>query len=650
MTSIVSESNLLNMSAGWWPNTANISLVRAVSDYSYDYEQMYRAHMNVRICVDFLARNVAHLGLHVYTRDKDNDRIRVRDHAVAQLLKQPMPARCKVTQFQMIEAAVADMLISGNGYLLKHRKNGMIEALQRVPYMYMSVKGKFIPLGYRIEALDKEYKPEDVIHFRFYDPSKSTLGISPLEGLREVLAEEYEKSKYASGFWRNAARISGVIERPLEAKGWSDAAINRFRQEWQDLYAGDANSGKTAVLEEGMTFKPISFSPKDTEYIESRKLNREECARVYHIPPPLVGILDRATFSNISEQNKSLYTQVLGPMCARLEGDLNVQLLSEYADLPNAYVEFNIDEKLQGDFSQQAEQMRQAVGVPWMTPNEARTILNLPRLDNPLADTLVTPLNMSTPEAVLAQQRKEAPPHTEPETKASAVSITPNYPNLDTEFVFKWGMLLTNIFSRQRDSILPKVKMDKLNVLWDKERWDKEVAEDFLKLTNETAWAFADAFAGDLGTQYDRAWMEEWLKENARIAAENINQSTYEQLEAALQSDNPRKAVEEVFALALTTRVVQLAEDRKGMVESYVEAKLADIADEIVAKTWIVTSSNPRESHRRLHGTTVGKKERFANGLSFPRDYRGSANDNANCRCKVMWIRKPLDTTPLRED
>ena len=159
---------------------------------------------------------------------------------------------------------------------------------------------------------------------------------------------------------------------------------------------------------------------------------------------------------------------------------------------------------------------------------------------------------------------------------------------------------------------------------------------------------FADAFAGDIGAQYDRAWMEEWLKENARIAAEQINQSTYDQLMEALQAENPRKAVEEVFALALGSRLIQLAEERKAMVESYVEAKLADVADEIIAKTWVVTSNNPRESHKRLNGVTVGKRDVFPNGLKYPRDYKGTADDNANCKCKVRWIRKPLDTTPLR--
>jgi HK97 family phage portal protein len=644
MTTIISETNLITMPASWWPNSSNIVMSAIRSDYNFDYLAMYRNHMNVRICVDFLARNIAHLGLHVYTRSKDNDRERVRDHRSVQILKQPLPAKYKVTQYQLIEAAVADMLISGNGYLLKHRNaDGEIFALQRVPYMLMSVKGELVPTKYKIGYIEKEYQPEDIIHFRFYNPENSTTGVSPLEGLREVLAEEWEKSKYSSGFWKNAARISGVIERPLEAKEMSEAAARNFRQQWQEMYAGDDNSGKTALLEEGMSFKPISFSPKETEYVESRKLNREECARAFHIPPPMVGILDRSTFANITELHKSLYMDVLSPMCARLEDDWDLQYLSEFPDLKNAYTEFNIDEKLQSDFSMQLESLRQSVGVPYMTPNEGRAILNLPRLKNPLADTLVTPLNMTTPEMVLSQQKKDETANIE--TKTTAESFVPEYPELDKEYQEKWRKLLVNVFTRQRDAVLPKAKMDKLNVLWDKERWDREVAEDFLELTNETAWAFADAFSGELGSGYKREQMEEWLHENARIAAEYINDGTYEDLEKALQAENPTDAIKEVFAAALAVRAVKLAEERQAMIESYVEAKIADAVDQVVGKIWTTTSSNPRPDHKRLNGEYVEKRGVFSNGLKYPRDYKGKAEDNANCRCKVKWVRKPQAPT-----
>lgn len=234
------------------------------------------------------------------------------------------------------------------------------------------------------------------------------------------------------------------------------------------------------------------------------------------------------------------------------------------------------------------------------------------------------------------------------ETKASAESILPEYPDLDKEYGEKWHKLLVNVFTRQRDAVLPKAKMDKLDVLWDKERWDREVAEDFLKLTNETAWAYADAFAGQLGAEYKREWMEKWLQENARIAAEYINASTYDQLAKAMQGENPVDAIKEVFASALAVRAVQLAEERSAMVESYVEAKIADAVDSVIGKIWTVRSNNPRPEHEKMNGEFIEKREVFSNGLQYPRSFKGSAKDNANCKCKVMWVRKPVDTTPLR--
>ena len=93
MATIISEANLITMPSSWWPNTANITLSSVKPEYNFDYQQMYRSHMNVRICVDFLARNVAHLGLHIYRRSENNDRERIRDHKAANILKFPMPTQ-----------------------------------------------------------------------------------------------------------------------------------------------------------------------------------------------------------------------------------------------------------------------------------------------------------------------------------------------------------------------------------------------------------------------------------------------------------------------------------------------------------------------------------------------------------------------------
>ena len=641
---IISEHSLLTMPGGWWPSSNGTPSLYSDTypGFVMDYEALYRKQHNVKICVEFIAQNVAHLGLHIYTIDKNNDRVRERSHRAVQILKKPLANSNKVTQYKMIEAAVSDFMISGNGYLLKIRNaEGQLTGLMRIPYFLVTTFGMLIPSRYEInlggEALKVE--PNDIIHFRSYNPENNAFGVSPLEGLREVLAEEYENTRYTASFWRNAARIGGVIERPAEQAIWSEQARARFKSEWEALYSGEANSGKTAVLEEGMTFKQISFAPKDTLYIESRKLTREEVARAFHIPPPMVGILDRATFSNISEQNKSLYTQVLGPLCANFEGDWTVQYLSEFPDLveKQAYCEFNISEKLQGDFVTQMGVLRAAVGVPFMTPNEARAIQNLPRIANsPMADHLVTPMNMMQP-GTDNQTPNPAKTAVEAETKAPKDLVVPDFPEVYDQYISEWQKVLQRTFTRQKESVLPKTKAaTDISFMWDQVRWNKELTEDFTKLTLETSEAFGVKWASRLGTSFDRLSTINYLKENARIAAEYINKSTYDQLMSALQEEDRDTALNRVFELAFAARVAQLAIERMTAIENYTEYKVA-IEVRFKTKTWMVQSRHPRKEHEQMNGETVGIKEMFSNGLRWPGDYHGSAEDNANCQCKMGY-------------
>lgn len=640
-STIISEATLSTMPAGWWPT--NASSLNTFVNYNLDYEAMYRTHNNVRVCVDFLARNIAHLGLHIYQRDTDDNRVRLRDHAAVNILHRPMPADNKITQYKLLEAVLSDMFISGNGYILKVRANGQVVGLLRIPYTMISVYGKLVPNKYVLDfgTGPKELAPSEIIHIRTYNSSNNIVGISPLEGLREILAEEYENTKYSARFWENSARIGGVIERPATTANWSDTARARFRSEWESMYSGEANSGKTAVLEEGMTFKPMSVVPKDTQYLEARKLSREECARAFHIPPPMVGILEHSTFSNITEQHKSLYNDVLGPLCASFEDDFDIQYLSEFPDLKGAYSEFNIEEKLQGDFEAQANSLRQAVGVPYMTANEARARMNLPRLDSPDADQLVTPLNM------LAQSTGEpndgkSRPDTELKHEEKIMTFRADYPEIREKYQNEWQKLLTKTFTRQMDTVMPKVKGAKsdINLVWDRERWNQEVFADFYRLTKMTATAFALAFAGDLAFNFDPEQMDNYLQINARIAAENLNQATMDEVNDALMDPNPLDALKKVFEIALAVKVFRFATGRITSLQNFSIMDVAQTSGYIKTKTWVVNSDNPRDTHLRLDGETVGIRDRFSNGALYPGDFSAGAAEVANCKCSLIYGRK----------
>jgi HK97 family phage portal protein len=345
------------------------------------YKRIYDTQPNVRIPIDFLARNVAQLGLPVFRRNSDTDRVRLPDHLLAYTLEHPNPT---TTRYRLIEDTLQDYLTYWHAYWLKIRTSPM--GLVRLPADEMSIVGTLQPSLFVWTAPNGQrtpFEPSEIVHFG------ALKGISPLETLRRILAEEAAAGDYRQSLWGNAARIEGVIERPPTAPKWTPAQKTDWRRQWQEAYAsGGSRPGSVAVLEDGMTFKPIGFSAKDSEFLAARKLTREECASAYHIPLPMVGILEHATYSNVREMRKMLYSDCLGPTLEMLQGEIELQVVPEFDDVHRVYVEFNIAEKLKGSFEEQAQSLALAIGKPWMAVSEGRGISNLPATGNPKDDEI----------------------------------------------------------------------------------------------------------------------------------------------------------------------------------------------------------------------------------------------------------------------
>jgi HK97 family phage portal protein len=667
MAVIQSVGALADVSTGWWPSVGTGS-IQLYDLFNYDYATLYRTQPNVRTCVDFLARNIAQLGLHVFRRVSDTDRVRLTDHPLAQLINKPLPAEFKVTRYRLIETLMGDLGVYFNAYWLKVRSKEM--GLLRIPPAFVTVYGGLTPTKYEMTLGGKPYTfgPNEIVHFRGYNPSDPVNGLSPLETLRRVLAEEHSAGDYREHFWQNAARQAGVIERPKDAPDWSETARGRFKAEFEALYSGGDNSGRTAILEEGMTWKPGTFNAQESEYLAGRKLTREECARAYHIPLPMVGILDNATFSNIQEQHRNLYQDSLGPWLAMLEQDIELQLLPDFEDIDGVYIEFNIAEKLQGDFGEQTKSMQAAVGRPWMTADEARARMNLPSLGGD-AEQLVTPLNVLV--GGQASPQDSAPPPKGEERgekgeergarsdgRRAAGEVDPTQPELREAWRKKWARQMAKFFERQRDVVVKKAnpkgrqgdgetgrqgdkgkkELPDLAVLWDASRWDAELTADFHKLSAATTLEFAQYVSDQLGEDLDASEMEAWIAENSRIAAENVNGVTRAQVEEALKAEDPLDALRGVFELALSVRAAEIALSRTTSLANFGTMNAARQGG-LKTKTWHVNSSNPRPSHAALSGSTVGIKDLFSNGLMWPGDPKGSAAENANCSCSVTFGR-----------
>ncbi len=361
--------------------------MRLFEGLSRTYAQIYATQPNVRTVVDFLSRNIAELTPHAFRRISDTDRQRLAGHPLERTLKRPNP---RMTGYRLFEETMGDLGVYHNAFWLKLRAPGTF-GLAPLPADQMQIEGGLFPSKFVLvlpNGDEREFDPSEIVHFRSYNPCDRGVGLTPLETLRRILAEEAAAGAYREGFWRNSARIEGVIQRPREAGKWTTPQREQFRQQWNDKFTGAGNAGKIPVLEDGMTFQSTNATAKEAEYLGARKLTREECAAAYHVPLPLVGILDHATFSNIKEQHKHLYQDCLGPWLKMLVSEIELHVVPEFDDVEDVYVEFNIAAKLAGTPEEQTASLVQAVGKPIMTVNEARARVNLPRDDAPESDRI----------------------------------------------------------------------------------------------------------------------------------------------------------------------------------------------------------------------------------------------------------------------
>ena len=660
MVAVQSLGAMVSVEPGWRP-ALSYGSVQMYNTYYYSCAQLYREQPNVRTCVDFLARNIAQLGLHVFRRAGETDRVRLRDHPLAQVIERPLPAAFKVTRYSLINALMSDLGIYFNAYWLKV-KSGQTQGsaptmgLLRIPPPYVTVSGGLVPTGYELSIGGQSRKigPEEIVHFKGYNPETSLSGLPPLETLRRILAEEQSAGDYREHFWRNAARMGGIVERPKDAPEWSDTARQRFRSEFEALYSGGPNSGKTAVLEEGMTWKEQTFNAQESEYLAGRKLTREECARAYHIPLPMVGILDHATFSNIKEQHKNLYQDSLGPWLAMIEQELELQLLSDFEDTEGVYCEFNIAEKLQGSFEEQAKELQAAVGRPWMTADEARARMNLPSMGGD-AEQLVTPLNVLVGGQASPQDSAPGKGEGGKGEKGKRGTIDPTLPTVRARHVEKWREVLAGEFRRQRDAVIGHVPANaegkrgkgkegkagestlSIEEIWNQQRWDNELKVDLFRLLKASATVWAKYVAQQMQAEIDEARMDGWLLERSGIMAQYINQSTRDELAQALMEDEPRSAVMRVFELTIDVRAAQIAITGVGSAANFGSHEGAR-AGGLRMKTWQVNSANPRPTHAAMAGETVEIGGTFSNGARWPCDSSLSVDEIAGCTCSCVFL------------
>jgi HK97 family phage portal protein len=594
--------------------------------------EMWESQPHLRTVVSFLARNVAQLGVHSFERVGETDRVRDRASVVARTMMRPND---EMTTYELIFSLVGDLSLYDIAYWAAQRDSGSPSgwSIFRLPPEWVKPKNAdaFRRKSYDVKAPGGNtvnFPASEVLAFHGYNPTDPREGSSPILALKGVLQEQLQSSMYRQQVWKNGGRVSAVLKRPPDTP-WSDGARDRFREDWYSTYTGNgARAGGTPILEDGMELQRIDFSAKDQEYVEGAKLSFATVCSAYHVNPTMVGLLDNANYSNVREFRRMLYGDTLGPLLAQIEDRLNTFLLPMMGmDSERSYVEFNIEEKLQGNFEEQTAALQSSVGRPWMTANEARALRNMPSI-GPEGDQLVTPLNVLVGE--LASPRDSGTQNEAPE-KRRGVRAKARAPETHEK---KHRQILAAFFKRQSRAVQSRLGAGATD-WWDVERWNDELATDLLGLaltTSEVAALAALNAGGFDDDAYDVNRTVNFLKEATRLNAEEINSTTHEQVESALAEDEPDVA--HVFEIAGTSRTEQIATTAVTFASGFGAVEAARQNSAGATKTWVTVSGNPRPSHAAMNGETVGIDDVFSNGLRWPGGI-GDPDETAGCQCEM---------------
>ena len=334
-------------------------------------------------CVRILAEAVAGLPLHLYRYNDDGGKEKAIDHPLYRLLHdEPNP---EMSSFVFRETLMTHLLLWGNAYaqVIRNGKNEVVALYPLMPNK-MSVdrdsSGQLYYSYYRgtDEAIrDKEHtvilKPTDVLHIPGLG-FDGLVGYSPIAMAKNAIGMAIACEEFGARFFANGAAPSGVLEHPGTIRDPS-----RLRETWQSQFGGASNSGKVAILEEGMKYTPISISPEQAQFLETRKFQINEIARIFRVPPHMVGDLEKSSFSNIEQQSLEFVKYTLDPWVIRWEQSLQRALLG-FGEKEKYFFKFNLEGLLRGDY--QSRMNGYAIGRQngWMSANDIRELENLDRI------------------------------------------------------------------------------------------------------------------------------------------------------------------------------------------------------------------------------------------------------------------------------
>ncbi len=337
----------------------------------------------VYCCVRILAEAIAGLPIHMYRYKEDGGKEKAIDHPLYLLLHdEPNP---EMSSFVFRETLMTHLLLWGNAYaqIIRNGRGEVIALYPLMPNKMTVDRDANGQLYYTYQHSTDEaktmktntviLKPSDLLHIPGLG-FDGLVGYSPIAMAKNAIGMAIACEEYGAKFFANGAAPGGVLEHPGTIKD-----PTKVREAWQSQFGGSGNANKIAVLEEGMKYTPIGISPEQAQFLETRKFQIDEIARIFRVPPHMVGDLEKSSFSNIEQQSLEFVKYTLDPWVARWEQSIMRTLLTP-EEKKRYFVKFNVDGLLRGDY--QSRMNGYAVGRQngWMSANDIRELENLDRI------------------------------------------------------------------------------------------------------------------------------------------------------------------------------------------------------------------------------------------------------------------------------
>ena len=334
-------------------------------------------------CVRILAEAIAGLPLHLYTYKEDGGKEKAIGHPLYLLLHdEPNP---EMSSFVFRETLMTHLLLWGNAYaqIIRNGKGEVVALYPLMPNRMTVDRDSSGQLFYSYQMNNSDaptmktgtviLKPSDVLHIPGLG-FDGLVGYSPIAMAKNAIGLAIATEEYGAKFFANGATPGGLLEYPGTVKD-----PDRVRESWNKGFSGSQNAGKVAILEEGMKYTPISIAPEQAQFLETRKFQINEIARIFRVPPHMVGDLEKSSFSNIEQQSLEFVKYTLDPWVVRWEQSLSRALFTP-EEKKKYFFKFKVEGLLRGDYQSRMNGYATARQNGWMSANDIRELENLDRI------------------------------------------------------------------------------------------------------------------------------------------------------------------------------------------------------------------------------------------------------------------------------